>query len=137
RITPWALSRAGIAKLFVIPCEVGMHPFDVAEAETEICEGTLAEYSGPPLALYRLTHMVKMFIMTALFCVMFLGGISTGFIVLDTLILIVFCLVLTFLTMSLPHAVCARFKTEQVFQFYWTVVAGLAAISLILVWLGF
>ncbi|MCD7757847.1 MAG: NADH-quinone oxidoreductase subunit H [Clostridiales bacterium] len=136
-ITHWALIPAAIAMLFVIPCEVGMHPFDVSEAETEICEGTLAEYSGPPLALYRLTHMVKMFIMTALFCVLFLGGISTGFVVLDTLILIVFCLVLTFLTMSLPHAVCARFKTEQVFQFYWTVVAGLAAVSLILAWLGF
>lgn len=136
-ITHWALIPAAIAMLFVIPCEVGMHPFDVAEAETEICEGTLAEYSGPPLALYRLTHMVKMFIMTALFCVLFLGGISTGFIVLDTLILVVFCLVLTFLTMSLPHAVCARFKTEQVFKFYWTVVAALAAVSLILVWLGF
>lgn len=136
-ITRWALIPAALAMLFVIPCEVGMHPFDVAEAETEICEGTLAEYSGPPLALFRLTHMVKMFLMTALFCVLFLGGISTGFVVADVAIFVVFCLILTFLTMSLPHGVCARLKTEQVFKFYWTVVAGLAALSLILVWLGF
>lgn len=135
-ITRWALIPAAIAMLFVIPCEVGMHPFDVAEAETEICEGTLAEYSGPPLAVFRLTHMVKMFIMTALFCVLFLGGITTGIAALDVVIFILFCLVLTFLTMSLPHGACARFKVEQVFQFYWTVVAGLAALSLILVWLG-
>ena len=46
------------------------------------------------------------------------------------------CLVVTFVTMSVPHAVCARFKVEQVFKFYWTVVAGLAALSLILVWIG-
>lgn len=136
-ITRWALIPAALAMLFVIPCEVGMHPFDIAEAETELCEGTLAEYSGPPLAIFRLTHMVKMFIMTALFCVLFLGGISTGFVVLDVVILVLFCLLLTFLTMSLPHGVCARFKVEQVFRFYWTVVAGLAAVSLILVWLGF
>ena len=135
-ITRWALIPAAIAMLFVIPCEVGMHPFDVAEAETEICEGTLAEYSGPPLAVFRLTHMVKMFIMTALFCVLFLGGITTGIAVVDVLIFVLFCLILTFLTMSLPHGACARFKVEQVFKFYWTVVAGLAALSLILVWLG-
>ena len=135
-ITRWALIPAAIAMLFVIPCEVGMHPFDVAEAETEICEGTLAEYSGPPLAVFRLTHMVKMFIMTALFCVLFLGGISTGIAVVDVILFVLFCLILTFLTMSLPHGACARFKVEQVFKFYWTVVAGLAALSLILVWLG-
>ena len=113
-----------------------MHPFDVAEAETEICEGTLAEYSGPPLAVFRLTHMVKMFIMTALFCVLFLGGITTGIAVVDVILFVLFCLILTFLTMSLPHGACARFKVEQVFKFYWTVVTGLAALSLILVWLG-
>ena len=135
-ITRWALIPAAIAMLFVIPCEVGMHPFDVAEAETEICEGTLAEYSGPPLAVFRLTHMVKMFIMTALFCVLFLGGITTGIAVVDVILFVLFCLMLTFLTMSLPHGACARFKVEQVFKFYWTVVAGLAALSLILVWLG-
>ena len=133
----WSLIPAAIAMLFVIPCEVGMHPFDVAEAETEICEGTLSEYSGPPLAVFRLTHMVKMYIMTALFYVLFLGGISTGIVAADVAIFILICVLLTFITMSLPHAACARFKVEQVFRFYWTIVAGLALISLILVWLGF
>ena len=132
----WSLIPAAIAMLFVIPCEVGMHPFDVAEAETEICEGTLSEYSGPPLAVFRLTHMVKMYIMTALFYVLFLGGISTGIVAADVAIFILICVLLTFITMSLPHAACARFKVEQVFRFYWTIVAGLALISLILVWLG-
>ena len=135
-IAHWSLIPAAIALLFVIPCEVGMHPFDIAEAETEICEGTLSEYSGPPLAVFRLTHMVKMYIMTALFYVLFLGGISTGIVAVDVVIFILVCVLLTFITMSLPHAACARFKVEQVFQFYWTFVAGLALISLILVWLG-
>ena len=132
----WSMIPAAIAMLMVIPCEIGMHPFDVAEAETEICEGMLAEYSGPPLGVFKLTHCVKMYVMTALFCAMFLGGLSTGIVVLDVIIVIILCTVVTFLTMSLPHAVCARFKTEQVFKFYWTVVAGLAAVSAILVWLG-
>lgn len=132
----WSMIPAAFAMLFVIPCEIGMHPFDVAEAETEICEGTLAEYSGAPLGVFRLSTYVKMYVMTALFCALFLGGLSTGFIVFDVLIVAVLCLIITFITMTVPHAVCARFKVEQVFKFYWTVVAALALISLILVWLG-
>ena len=132
----WSMIPAAIAMLFVIPCEIGMHPFDVAEAETEICEGTLAEYSGPPLALFKLGHCVKVYLMTALFCALFLGGISTGILALDAVILVVLCAVVTFISMTVPHAICARFKVEQVFKFYWTVVTGLAVLSLILVWLG-
>ncbi len=132
----WSMIPAALAMLFVIPCEIGMHPFDVAEAETEICEGTLAEYSGPPLGLFRLSTSVKVYLMTALFCALFLGGLSTGIVVLDIVIVALLCLVVTFITITVPHAVCARFKVEQVFKFYWTVVAALAAISLILVWLG-
>ena len=74
--------------------------------------------------------------MTALFCALFLGGLSTGMVALDAIIVIVLCTVVTFVTMTVPHAVCARFKVEQVFKFYWTVVAGLAAVSAILVWFG-
>ncbi len=135
-ICHWSLIPAALAMLFVIPCEVGMHPFDVAEAETEICEGMLSEYSGKPLAVYKLTHMVKLYVMTALFYVLFLGGMSTGIAAADGAILAVVCLLLTFLTMSLPHAVCARFRVEQVFKFYWTWVSGLALVSLVLVFFG-
>lgn len=132
----WSMIPAALAMLFVIPCEAGAHPFDVAEAETEICEGMLAEYSGTPLGLFRLGTCVKTYLMSALFCALFLGGLSTGIVVLDVVIVIVLCFAVTFLTMTVPRAVCARFKVEQVFKFYWTVVAGLAAVSLILVWFG-
>ncbi len=132
----WSMIPAALAMLMVIPCEIGMHPFDVAEAETEICEGMLAEYSGAPLAVFKLTHCIKMYVMTALFCALFLGGLSTGIVILDIILVIVLCTVVTFVTMTVPHAVCARLKVEQVFKFYWTVVAGLAALSAILVWIG-
>ena len=140
-IAHWALIPAAIAMLLVIPCEVGSHPFDIAEAETEICEGALAEYSGHPLGVFRLSHYVKMYIMTALFCAMFLGGITVGLagtvgVVVDVLIFLVLCGVVSFICMTLPHEVCARLRVEQVFKFYWTVVAGLAALSLVMVWAG-
>lgn len=91
--------------------------------------------------MFRLSHYIKMYIMTALFCAMFLGGISTGIagvagIVVDVIIFLVLCGVVSFLCMTIPHAICARLRVEQVFKFYWTIVAGLAAFSLILVWVG-
>ena len=140
-IAHWALIPAAIAMLLVIPCEVGSHPFDIAEAETEICEGALADYSGHPRGVFRLSPDVKMYIMTALFCAMFLGGITVGLagtvgVVVDVLIFLVLCGVVSFICMTLPHAVCARLRVEQVFKFYWTVVAGLAALSLVMVWAG-
>ena len=135
-ITKWTLIPAALAMLLVIPAEVGTQPFDVAEAETEICEGPLVEYSGAPLAIFKLNTAVKMFLMTALFTALFFGGIHTGILALDVLVLILICIVLTILCMTLIHAVTARLKIEHLFRFYWTTVAGLALISLILVWMG-
>ena len=146
---------AAIAMLLIIPGETGNHPFDAAEAETEICEGLLAEYSGAPLGIYKLSHAVKMLTLTSLFVALFLGGIGTGVeqlvaaigltgglasglaLILQTLILVLLCIVLTLVTISFVHAVTARLKIEQLFKYYWTVVTGLALISLVLAWYGF
>lgn len=132
----WSLIPAALAMLLVIPAEVGTQPFDVAEAETEICEGPLVEYSGAPLGVFKLNTAMKMFIMTSLFTALFLGGIDTGILALNAVILVAICIALTVLCMTLIHAITARLKIEHLFKFYWTVVAGLAALSLILVWLG-
>ena len=145
---------AAAAFLLVIPGETGSHPFDAAEAETEICEGPMAEYCGAPLGVYKLSHAVKILTMTSLFVALFLGGIGTGLeklvfgigltgavagavlFVLELVVLVLLCTLLTFLTISLVHAVTARLKIEQLFKYYWTVVAALALISLVLAWYG-
>ena len=132
----WSLVPAAIAMLLVIPAEVGTKPFDVAEAETEICEGPLVEYSGAPLGVFKLNTAVKMFIMTSLFTSLFLGGIDTGIVALNAVILVAIDIVITLVCMTTLNAICARLKIEHLFKFYWTIVAALAAASLILVWLG-
>ena len=152
----WRLSMipAAVAFLLVIPGETGSHPFDAAEAETEICEGMLAEYSGAPLGVYKLSHAVKLLTMTSLFVMLFLGGIGgrlealvyalglTGgaagalVMLLSVLVLFLLCVLLTAVAISLVHAVTARLKIEQIFKYYWTVVAALALLSLVLAWYG-
>ena len=128
---------AAIAMLLIIPGETGSHPFDAAEAETEICEGMLAEYSGPPLGVYKLSHSIKLVTLTTLFTALFLGGLGTGILLVDGLIVFAISVVLTVVCISLVHAVTARLKIEQIFKYYWTVVSGLALISLVLAWYGF
>ena len=127
---------AAIAMLMVIPGETGNHPFDAAEAETEICEGLLAEYSGAPLAVYKLTHAIKMLTLTSLFVALFLGGVGVGIPLVDAIIMFALCLVITVISISVVHAVTARLRIEQIFKFYWTTVSGLALISLVLAWYG-
>ncbi len=145
-----SLIPAAVAMLLIIPGETGSHPFDAAEAETEICEGMLAEYSGKPLAVYKLSSGIKLLTMTSLFVALFLGGITGGMerammdsagmaaicFILEILILFLLCVVLVAVCVSFIHAVTARLRIEQLFKYYWTVVTGLAAVSLVLVWYG-
>lgn len=135
-ITRISMIPAAVAMLLVIPGETGSHPFDAAEAETEICEGLLAEYSGAPLGIYKLSHAIKMLTLTSLFAALFLGGLGTGIVALDGIILFLLCVALTAVSISFVHAVTARLKIEQIFKFYWTLVSGLALISLVLAWYG-
>lgn len=151
-ITKLSMLPAAVAMLLIIPGETGSHPFDAAEAETEICEGMLAEYSGAPLAVYKLSHAVKLLSMTSLFVALFLGGLG-GFadnillgsnpalgagiaIIIKILLLFLLSAVLVAVSVSFVHAVTARLRIEQLFKYYWTVVTGLAAISLVLAWYG-
>ena len=49
-------------------------PFDAPEAETEIAGGSLVEYTGRRLAIFRLMFNIKMVICAALITALFLGG---------------------------------------------------------------
>jgi NADH-quinone oxidoreductase subunit H len=141
-ISNWALIPAAIAFLMVIPAEVGSVPFDVAEAETEICEGPLVEYSGFYLGMYKLTQSIKMFIMASLFVALFLGGKGFGAVTgntvidlaLNTALLLAIVIVIIAISISFIKAVVARIKVEQTLRFFWTVPTGLALLSLILVY---
>ena len=153
-VTRAGLIPAAIAFLLIIPGETGNHPFDAAEAETEICEGMLAEYSGAPLGVFKLNHAVKMLTMTSLFVMLFFGGIGGGIaqlvallgltgaaagavtVLLDVIVMFLLCVIVTAVGISFVHAVTARLKIEQIFKYYWTVVSGLALLSLVLVWYG-
>lgn len=137
-----ALIPAAIAFMMILPAKVGVAPFDQAEAETEICEGPLAEYSGLHLGLFKLAHNIKIYVMSALFVALFFGGVgvSTGTILVDILINTIIFILLVIITMiiclSFTRGLMARYKVNQMFKFYWTVPTILAMLSYILVTVG-
>jgi hydrogenase-4 component C len=69
---PTTVIIAGIA--FAIACyiELAKLPFDLAEAEQELQEGPLAEYSGPSLALAKMAMSMKQVIVVSWFLAIFL-----------------------------------------------------------------
>lgn len=136
-IVHWSMIPAFLAMLLIIPCEVGSLPFDVAEAEVEICEGPLAEYSGFPLGIFKLNYGIKIFIISSLFVTLFLSGKGTGIVIADAVLQLILCIVVVIISISLLRAITSRLKVEQMLKFYWTYPASLSLLSLILVWLGF
>ena len=56
---------------FAVFVEMGKLPFDLAEAEQELQEGPLSEYSGRSLALVKWSLYLKQVVLVALFLAMF------------------------------------------------------------------
>jgi len=63
---PVATAVALIAAAFAVFIEMGKIPFDLAEAEQELQEGPLTEYSGPALALIKIGLSLKSMVVVAI-----------------------------------------------------------------------
>lgn len=68
------------AFVFFYPANLGIVPFDIPEAETEVLEGPLLEYSGPALALFKVMSALKAVVVLglgiALFMPLSLSGVA-------------------------------------------------------------
>jgi NADH:ubiquinone oxidoreductase subunit H len=71
---PWSGVILFFVMLFSFQAFVQRVPFDIAEAETELMEGPLVEYSGPKLALFKYAQMARLVIHSALFVNLFFPG---------------------------------------------------------------
>ncbi len=92
-------------------------PFDISEAETELMEGPLMEYSGPKLALFKYAQMAKLVIYSALFVDLFAPWGSALAFPFGWLIfwLKVCALVLLVTLVAATHA---RYRIDQAIRFF-------------------
>lgn len=110
-------------------------PFDMPEAETELSGGAYIEYSGPPLALYKLTRAMMLFTMPVFLALVFAGGpivrggwAAAGLGLGLWLLLVVVIVVVRNTT--------PRVRTDQAVRFFWGPVTAVAAIAAALAWIG-
>ena len=125
-----------LALLVLIPCvqaKLQAVPFDVGEAETEIMGGALIEYSGPLLAVFKLTRAMMLFAVPMFVVLVLWGGLGTnvgsgvwGFV--KYLILVV--------VYVLVRNTNPRVRVEHAVRFFWGPVSLLAAAAVVAAWLG-
>lgn len=110
--------------LFAFQGYVGRLPFDVCEAETEIMEGALVEYTGPKLALFRLARSAKIPVYAAILWGLFnpWGRVGLYPVDLAALLALTFGIVLFTTVVAATHA---RYRIDQALRFY----AGLLGVS--------
>ncbi|HVN67778.1 MAG TPA: complex I subunit 1 family protein [Candidatus Sulfotelmatobacter sp.] len=118
---------AFIAALTVAQAKLGAVPFDIAEAEQELAAGPLLEYSGAPLALFRLTRAMLYLVLPVLLIVLFLGGIDAWAPLKYLLVLIVIILV---------KNTNPRLRIDHALRLFWGPVTALAVIGFVLALFG-
>lgn len=135
-------------------------PFDLPEAESELVSGFNTEYSGMKFALFFLAEYTNLFISSALFVILFLGGTNFGIPLLEqfnTWVLsdvgihifnfhyeigdltwiggLKMFLLKTYLVVCVAiwiRATLPRFKSEQLMNFAWKKIIPLSLILVIL-----
>jgi len=116
---------AFMVAILCMQAKLGFVPFDVAEAEQEIMAGALIEYSGPPLAIFKLTKALLLYTMPLLLIVLFLGkDLSPLFLIAKYIALLV---IIILIKNTNP-----RLRIDQALKFFWGPVTILAVIAVIL-----
>jgi len=124
---------AFIMGILCIQAKMTLPPFHIPEAETELVEGPLMEYSGPPLAFWKLNHMIMYVTFPFLLILLFMGGFSfTGlgilWFILNYLLIIV--------VMIIIKNTNPRVRIDTALNFFWKYAAPISFAALILAVLG-
>ncbi len=119
---------AAIIVLICIQAKLGYPPFDIAEAEQEIMSGVLIEYSGAPLAAFKLARAMMLFLLPLFLVTLFWGGLASWWAVLKFLAVVVLVVLI--------KNTNPRFKIDHALRFFWLLLAPLGIVAVILAYLG-
>ncbi len=121
------------AAVLAMQAKLALVPFDMPEAEAELMGGTVVEYSGPPLAVFKLTRMMMQFTLPMVLVLLFFGGVRFhGWSILWS----VLKFGLLFLAVVLIRNTNPRLRIDQAMRFFWGPVTVIAAAAMVLAVLG-
>lgn len=122
-----------IVAFICIQAKLTLVPFDIPEAEQEIMAGPLIEYSGPPLAIFKLTKAMALFTLPVFLITIFAGGMRfDGIQALWSIIKYVVILLLIIIVKNTNP----RLRIDQALKFFWLRMFPLAIIGFILALIG-
>lgn len=118
-----------ITVLLCVQAKLGLVPFDMAEAEGEICDGIMIESSGTVLAIYKLVKYIMFLVLPALICGLFMAGLNlTGINILWSVLKVL----LVVLLITLIRNTNPRVRIKQAMRFFWIWMNLFAVVSIIL-----
>jgi len=111
------------------PANLGIVPFDIPEAETEVLEGPLLEYSGPALGLFKLMSALKAVVVLSLGVTLFYPLAPEG--LLGLVAHLAKLLVLMLLGVTVVRVSMGRMRIDQAFRFFlkWPLVLSLVSLA--------
>lgn len=119
---------------FFYPANLGIIPFDIPEAETEVLEGPLLEYSGPVLALFKVMSALKKVVVLSLGIALFLP-LAPDNIVLGLIVWLIKMLVLMLIGVTALRVAVGRMRIDQAFTFFlkWPLLLAVASLAVVVV----
>ena len=123
-----------IVMLLCVQAKLGLTPFDMPEAETEIMSGLYIEYSGKALAIFKIAKAILGFALPVFLIIIYFGGIRftiNGF-VKNVLQYILILFLMVVIKNTNP-----RVRIDQAVRFFWTTVTMLAVLSAGLAYMGY
>lgn len=133
---PLCLVLTGLAFVVAIislQCKLGMQPFDIYEADSEIIAGVYTEFSGVKLALSTLFHDIETLVGALLLVFFFLGGFYPFAVGTFEGVLLVFAkfLIVMFILVAI-RASTARYRIDQAMGFFFKYPLVIALATLII-----
>ncbi|TBW36630.1 NADH-quinone oxidoreductase subunit H [Siculibacillus lacustris] len=121
------------AFVFFYPANLGIVPFDIPEAETEVLEGPLLEYSGPALGLFKIMSALKAVVVLGLGIALFMPLAPSG--VLGLAVWLVEMLVLMLVGVTVVRVSVGRMRIDQAFAFFlkWPLLFAAASLAVVVV----
>ena len=126
---------AFVVAVVCMQAKLTLVPFDMPEADTELSGGAYIEYSGPPLAMFKLTRAMMLFTMPVFLVVVFVGPVVVedgwaaklwGLLLWAALIIVIVVL----------HNTAPRLRIDQAMRWFWGPMTVLALVAATLAWAG-
>jgi formate hydrogenlyase subunit 4 len=123
---PWSGLIMLAVMLLSFQAFVQRAPFDVSEAETELMEGAMMEYSGPKLALFKYAQMARLVIHSSLFVALFVPWGSALAFPIGYLLFLAKVAALVLLV-TLVAATHGRYRIDQTIRYFACLLAAAGA----------